>query len=84
MTQSQVEAALGAATLATKNRLIYWNQTQHKTPENNLKKFRAQDPKMSDREFHENYDYYTRSTHVEIGLSGSSVRYIGVSVSQVY
>lgn len=39
---------------------------------------------MSEKEFHENYDFYTLSTHIEVRFTGSKATYIAVLKSEVY
>ena len=83
-TRSEVQAILGRPGFSSSDGLIYWDMVQKKTPEENLKRFREQQANMSDKEFHDNYDFYTLSTYIEVRFSGSKSNYIAVSKSEVY
>lgn len=81
---SDVESILGKATTSSKNRLIYEAMVQKKTSDKDLARFRKRNPEMSDNEFHENYDFYTLSTHIEVRFLHSKSVYIGITKSEVY
>lgn len=81
---SEVESMLGRPAMSFKDRLVYEAMIRKKTSDKDLARFRKQNPEMSDKEFHENYDFYTLSTHIEVRFLHSSSVYIGVTKSEVY
>lgn len=82
-TKSEVEAILGAPTLGLKDRLVYVAMLQKRASAADLAKLRKQNPNMSDKEFHENFDFYTLSTYIDVRFSHSGATYIAASKSEV-
>jgi hypothetical protein len=84
MSEAQVERILGKPTLRKQDQLIYWLQAPKKATAANLAKWRRENPQMSDKDFHENYDYYTLTADIEASFSNSKLIYLGVDESEVY
>jgi hypothetical protein len=82
-TKPEVEATLGTPTTALKDRLVYADMLQKRSSAADLAKLRAQNPNMSDKDFHENFDFYSLSTYIEVRFSHSRATYIVVSKSEV-
>jgi hypothetical protein len=83
-TRSEIRAILGKPSFSSSDRLIYWNMAQKKTPEESLKRFRKQDTNMTDKDFHDSYDFYTLSTYIEVRFTGQKATYFGILKSEVY
>lgn len=83
-TKAEVEAILGAPTLAQKDKLVYVAMLQKRSSPAELARLRKQNLNMSDKDFHENYDFYTLSTYIEVRFSEAGAKYIAVSKSEVY
>lgn len=81
---AEIEKILGIPTSSIKGRFVYDDIVQKRTSDEDLARFRKQNPEKSDKEFHENYDFYTLSTDIEVRFEGSRSVYVGVSQSEVY
>jgi len=84
MTTDEVESILGKPTAFANDKLVYWNHLRKKTSAENLNKRRKQNPDMSDKDFHENYDYYDLTTYIEARFANSRLSYLAVSKSETY
>ncbi|HEX5423652.1 MAG TPA: hypothetical protein VFW94_08895 [Candidatus Acidoferrales bacterium] len=81
---SEIRRILGVPTASSKHSLTYEVMAQEKTSDTDLSRIRKQNPEMSDKEFHENYDFYTLSAHIEVRFERSRSVYVGASESEVY
>ncbi len=84
LTRAQVESILGSPTLRAGDKLIYWNQVAKRSSSEELAKAREQYPKMSEKEFHENYDEYYLSAYIEARFVNSRLSYLVVKKSETY
>ena len=81
---SEVAAILGKPNLANEDRLFYSRVVQKRTSPESLKAFRRQYPEMPEKDFHDNYDYYSLSVYIEAGFIDSKLSYLAVSRSEGY
>ena len=80
----KVEAILGPPDAVSDNRMLYLRQVQTKTSPSDLVELRKRNPRMSDQEFHANYDFYTVTVFIEARLENQKVQYLAISESEVY
>jgi hypothetical protein len=78
-TRQQVEAILGKPTTSQKETLIYWGTTKRKTLPETLKKLRTENPQMTAKEFHDNFEFYDRSSFIEARFSKAKLNYLAFS-----
>ncbi len=78
-TPAQVIAILGKPNLLRKNQLSYSLHVKKKTSPEDLEKIRSSYPKLSDQEFHDNYDYYDLSANVNAKFVDSRLTYLAIS-----
>jgi hypothetical protein len=84
LNRSQVERILGEPTAADESEITYWHQTKEKTSPRDLENARKADAHISDKEFHEDYDYFFRSVWIVVKFKDAKTNYIGVSKSETY
>ena len=84
LNRSQVEAILGKPTSVDENSITYWHQTKEKTSARDLERARKADTHISDKEFHEDYDYFVRSVWIVVKFKEGKTTYIGASKSETY
>ena len=66
------------------NHLSYWYQLPKKTSAADLAAWRRHNLDMSEKDFHENYDYYTLTADIETTFAHSKLTYLGVDESETY
>jgi hypothetical protein len=80
LTRPQIEAILGKADFATKDKLIWNRQVEKKTTAEEFARMRKEYPEpLSDKAAHEKFDSYTEEDYIEIRLVGSRLNYLAVS-----
>jgi hypothetical protein len=84
LTRAQVEGILGRPTAHDGDTLIYWNQVAKRSSPEELTRAREQYPKMTEKEFHENYDEYYLSAYIEARFVNSRLSYLAVKKSETY
>jgi hypothetical protein len=78
-TRAQVIAILGKPTKRSKNELVYSFSVKKKTSLENLKEAKQRHPEMSEKDFQENYAYYSLGAGVHAKFVGSKLTYLAVS-----
>jgi len=81
-TRPQVEAILGKPVVSRPDRIYYTFRVRKKRPDSKLKKLRDENPKSSDKEFHETFDFYSLWVYVEARFERSKLNYLAVSKSE--
>lgn len=84
MTRTQVEDVLGKPSNASSGQLRYVFEVRKRTSANELKRLRAQNPNLSDEDFHESFDYYYVSCFVVAKFHASKLNYLAVTRSESY
>lgn len=84
LTRDEVEGILGSPTVRDGDDLIYWNQVAKRSSPNELAKAREQYPKMTEKEFHEDYDEYYLLAYIEARFVNSRLSYLAVEKSETY
>lgn len=83
--QAEVQAILGKPTAYLKNgEWIYFRQVRKRTLTADLVRLRKYYPNMSDKEFHENYDFYDLTADIRAKFSNQHLVYLGVCKSETY
>lgn len=81
-TPQQVIAILGKPSVQKKGELIYSVHVRKKTSLEDLKKLRRLYPQLSDKEFHENWDYYDLSEGIAAKFANGKLTYLSVSKAE--
>ena len=85
LSRAAVQRILGKPTSSRPNGdLIYFRQIKKRTSASNLKKAREYYSNLSDKEFHENYDFYDLSVYIVAKFSSGQMVYLGISKSETY
>jgi hypothetical protein len=84
MTPAEVESILGKPSTSAAGELTYVLETRNKTAPEKLKKLRAQDQDMSDKDFHDSYDFFYVDVFVLARFSDSKLSYFGITKSETY
>ncbi len=80
---TQVQAILGKPTAFLKNGTwIYFRQVEKRTSTPDLLRFRKTYPNLSDKEFHENYDFYYLTVDIRAKFKSRHLVYLGVCKSE--
>jgi hypothetical protein len=82
LSRSEIEGILGKPTSANESELTYWHQTTERSSARDMERARKENPHMSDKEFHESYDYFVRSVCIIVKFKDGKANYIGVSKSE--
>ena len=82
LTPAQVEGLLGKPTLTKPDKLVYFRSVKKRNSPEALRKLREENPKESEKQFHENYDFYDQTVYIEIRFAEGKVRYLGLSMSE--
>jgi hypothetical protein len=83
--QRDVQAILGKPTVRRRNdQWVYFKQIRKKTSAAELKKAREYYSNLSDKEFHENYDFYDLSVYIVAKFNSGRLVCLGVSKSDTY
>ena len=84
-TRTEVERILGKPTASRQNGdWVYFRQIRKKTSAANLRKAREYYSNLSDKEFHDNYDYFDLSVYIVARFSDGQLVYLGLSRSETY
>jgi len=84
-TVEEVKAILGKPTSSLKNGdIVYFRQISKKTSASDLKKMREYYSTLTEKQFHENYDFYDMSVYIVARFSRTGLVYLGVSKSDTY
>jgi hypothetical protein len=81
-TPVQVMAILVKPSILRKNELIYSLHAKKKTSEADIKKLRKLYPSLSDKEFHESWDYYDLGVGVVAKFADSKLTYLSISETE--
>ena len=84
LSQSQVEAILGRPSRRSPDSLTYILEAKKKTTVEQLKRLCAQNPALSDREFHEAFDFYYVNSFVDAKFTASKLVHLAVTKSESY
>jgi hypothetical protein len=80
LTRPQIEAILGKADFATRDKLIWNRQVERKTTAEEFAKMRKEYPEaLSDKAAHEQFDSYTEEQYIDIRLVDARLNYLAVS-----
>jgi hypothetical protein len=83
--QGDVQAILGKPTVRRRNdQWVYFKQIRKKSSAAEMKKAREYYSNLSDKEFHENYDFYDLSVYIVAKFKDGRLVYLGVSKSDTY
>lgn len=82
LTPSQVESILGKPTARKNDRLIYFRSIRKRNSPRELKRLRQYHSGISEKEFHEEYDFYDLNVYIEARFSKSKLIYLGLSMSE--
>jgi hypothetical protein len=82
LTPSQVESILGKPTARQNDRLIYSRSIRKRNSPRELKRLRQYHSGISEKEFHEEYDFYDLNVYIEARFSRSKLIYLGLSMSE--
>ena len=80
----QVEAILGRPSRRSPDSLTYILEAKKKTTVEQLKRLCAQNPALSDREFHEAFDFYYVNSFVDAKFTASKLVHLAVTKSESY
>lgn len=82
MTVAQVRRILGVPSVQKADRILYSRQTKKRTPPKLLEEIRKHDPNhYSDKEFHEQFDFYDETVYIECRFTNSKLTYLAISQS---
>ena len=82
LTRAEVEAILGKPTLAKGARILYVRSVSVKATPEELKRARANEPNISEKDLEENYGHYDFSTQIEVRFKDSKATYLAISQSE--
>lgn len=84
LTATQVEAVLGKPSTALPGKLVYSFEVEKRTSASKLKRLRAQNPNLSDKDFHDSFDLYYIDSFVVAKFTASKLTYLAVTQSETY
>jgi len=84
MSKKQVTEILGKPNARSNDKLIYDFKFQKRTAAEQLAQMRQSSPRMSEEEFHRNYDYYTVSQYIEARFVRDRLTYLALSTAETY
>jgi hypothetical protein len=80
LTRAELETLLGKPDRTTADKVIYYREVKTKTTVADFERIRKNDPeKLSDKEAHERWDFYTAEVYIEARFSDSRLNYLAVS-----
>lgn len=83
-TRTDVEAVLGNPSTQSPDRLTYDLEVKKRTPSAQLQKLRQQNSELSDKDFHESFDFYYEDSFVIAKFKASKLIYLAVTESETY
>jgi hypothetical protein len=84
LTRTDVEGVLGKPSTGSPDRLTYVLEVKKRTPAAQLEKLRQQNSDLSDKDFHESFDFYYEDWLVVARFSASKLVYLAVTQSETY
>jgi hypothetical protein len=83
-TAAQITRKLGKPSVIADDKVIYSLSVQKKTSASDFENLKRQNPTLSEKELHENFDLYTLGVFIELRFSGGGLVYLAVSKIESY
>jgi hypothetical protein len=83
-TISQVRSILGRPSTDLRDKLVYVYEVKRRTKTSDLEKMRRADPKLSDKDLHESFDFTYFIAYIEARFVDSKLSYLAVTKSETY
>jgi hypothetical protein len=84
LTTEQVKAILGIPNTSAPDKLVYYFGVRKKATAKDLARLRKNNPDMSDKEFHESFDYSDVEAYIEARFASGKLDYLAISRSETY
>lgn len=84
LASEQVKAILGTPNTTAPDKLVYYFGVRKKATAEDLARSRKNNPNVSDRELHENFDYSDVEAYIEARFASGKLNYLAISRSETY
>jgi len=83
-TRAEIISILGKPSVQSEKKLIYFVHSKEKASKEDLKRTREQYPELSEKDFHDNYDFYDLGAFVDARFRDGKLTYLAVLRTETY
>jgi hypothetical protein len=83
-TPAEIVSILGEPSVRSEKKLIYFVHSKEKASKEDLERTREQYPELSEKDFHDNYDFYDLGVFIDARFRDGKLTYLGVLKTETY
>jgi hypothetical protein len=83
-TPAEIISILGKPSARSEKELVYFVHSKEKASAEDLKRTREQYPQLSEKEFHDSYDFYDLGAFIDARFVGGKLTYLAVLKTETY